>query len=66
MKLARRLECWQKNTVDAETRGKTGARGFEMDITRGDIVGVAHEQVHVADDGRLVSQVADVCGCVRG
>ena len=60
MKLARRLECWQKNTVDAETRGKTGARGFEMDITRGDIVRVANNQADVPDHRRLICEISYV------
>ena len=31
-----------------------------MDVARRDVVGVAHEQIHVADDRRLVGEIAHV------
>ena len=46
MQMARRLGRGNEHAVDAKARREAGARGLEMDVARGDVVRVAHEQVH--------------------
>ena len=58
----RRLCCTGQYAIDAEARYETVCGGLQVDIARTGVVGIPDEEVHVADDWRLVCQIADVCG----
>ena len=60
MKVTRRFRRWYEYTVDAKPGGEPGARGLEMDVAGAGIVRVAYEQVHVADDRRLIREIAHI------
>ena len=51
-----------EHAVDAKARRESGAGGLEMDVARAGVVRVAHEEVHVANDRRLVREIAHVGG----
>ncbi len=60
--LARRLRRGREDAVHAEPHVESRARGLEVDVARAGVDRLAEEQVDVADDRRLVREVADVCG----
>ena len=62
MEMARGLGRGSQHAIDAVARGQPGARCLEVDVARGRVVRVAHEEVHIPDYRRLVRQVAHVGG----
>jgi len=56
--------CWCEHAIEPKATDETGARRFEMDVAGGGRVGLFYEQVDVADDRRLVREIADVRGVV--
>ena len=62
VQLRRRLGGGAQHAVHAKARREPAAVRLQVDVAGARVVRVADEQVHVADDGRLVGQVADVRG----
>ena len=60
LQLVRRLRSGNQHTVQAEPRREAGTGRFQVDVARARVVGVADQQVHVADDRWLGCQVAHV------
>src|SRR5829696_3705426 len=64
--MARWLRCGDEHTIDAEARREAGACCLEVDVAGRGVVSVANEQVHVANDRRLIGEVANIGGEIVG
>jgi len=60
MELGRWLGCRGKHAVETKARRESVALCLEMDVARARIVGVAHQEIDIANDRRLVRQIADI------
>jgi len=49
-----------QDPIQPESRQEAGAACFEMDVARAGIVGVAHQQIDIPDDRRLVGEIANI------
>ena len=66
MKVRRWFWRGRQDAVEAKARRQTTARCLEMNVARGGIVRVANEKIHIADDRRLIREIADVGGEIIG
>jgi hypothetical protein len=62
MHLRRRLRCGSENPVQAESSRESAARRLEVNVAGTRLIRVADKEVDVSDDGRLVREIANVCG----
>jgi hypothetical protein len=62
MHLRRRLRCGSENPVQAESSRESAARRLEVNVAGTRLIRVADKEVDVSDDGRLVREIAYVCG----
>jgi hypothetical protein len=60
MKVTWRFRCGNQHTIDAKARGEPSAAGLQVNVAGCGVVRVAHQQVHVAYDWRLVSEIPNV------
>jgi hypothetical protein len=62
MHLRWRLRCGSENPVQAESSRESATRRLEVNVAGTRLIRIADKEIDVSDDGRLVREIAHVCG----